>query len=135
MRIINTNLNDVDRNNLDIEKIKIGEKIIESVTPLLEDSYSEKSDRTKRMIKEVNQTKQKVTENKDVIRKLMKKYEREKKIGRILSEISKIISSGSVRGHMKNELIILLKTLDKITDSKLESHLSQLQRSVRKRFA
>ena len=136
MNIITTSIPDIDKDNLNREKLEIGERIVESVKPLLDDEYKKKKDRVKELVIEIKQERTKVLGVKERISRLMKQYEREKKINKLLNLISKLVSTGLVhKGQMRNEIIVLLKTLDKVQDSKLDQHLSQVQRNFSKRFA
>ena len=136
MNIITTSIPDIDKNNLDQEKLDIGVKIIESVKPLLDDEYRRKRSKIKELVIEIKQLRTKVLEVKERISRLMKKYEREKKINKIIKLTTKLVSTGLIhKGQMRNETIVLLKMLDKVQDSKLDHHLSQIQRNFSKRFA
>jgi len=60
---------------------------------------------------------------------------RKKKVKSLLDKISKLVSAGfAYDSNFKNEIIILLKVVDKLSIEKLDFHLNSLNTMVNKRL-
>ena len=80
--------------------------------------------------------KSQVQQSKMKLEKLMEKYNKHKKTMKLLNRISKLVSSGLLHDNsLKHETIILLKVADKLSEEKLDYHLSETMKMISKRFA
>jgi hypothetical protein len=67
---------------------------------------------------------------------MMKQYNQKKKVSKLLTRLEKLVDSGLVYdGHLKSETIVLLKIIDKLSDEKLNHHLSETLKIIGKRFS
>ena len=136
MIITETNIPDITPENLDSSKLSLANNIIQNVYPLFDEVYTDKRrqvDHLKRQIK--TKHKQIVTE-KQSIENLLVEYKRQKKISKLLDRLDKLVSSGLVYdGAMQNETVILLKIIPKLSNEKLNEHLSNTLKIINKRFS
>ena len=135
MNIIETSIPDVTKENIDRTKLDLSERIVKNVYPLLSEIYHEELSRVKELEKELKQKSRLIRESKDNIEGRMKVYNKKKKTKKLVDRISKLVSSGLVYdGALKNEIIVLLKVTESLSDDKLDYHLKQTLRMISKRF-
>jgi len=136
MIITQTNYADITESNLDESKIILADNIIKNVYPLFDDVYTEKVSQLKKLKGLYKARKNKVFENKRNLEAMMREYTIKKKVSKLLTRLEKLVDSGLVyEGHLKNETIILLKIIDKLSDEKLDYHLSETIKIIGKRFS
>ncbi len=136
MNIIETTIPDVTKSNIDDSKIILANNIIENVYPLFDDVYTEKVSNFKKLRRLYKSQKSKLVENKNNLEIMMKQYDKKKKVSKLLSRLEKLVDSGLVYdGHLKNETVVLLKIIDKLSDDKLNHHLSETLKIIGKRFS
>lgn len=135
MNIVETSIPDVTKENIDRTKLDLSERIVKNVYPLLSEIYHEELSRVKELEKELKQKSRLIRESKDNIEGRMKVYNKKKKTKKLVDRISKLVSSGLVYdGALKNEIIVLLKVIESLSDDKLDYHLKQTLRMISKRF-
>jgi len=136
MNIIETNIPDVTPDNLDQSKLTLANNIIHNVYPLFDEIYTEKVDQVDDLKREIKTNREKMKSQKDSIEKTMIEYKRQKKISKLLERLDKLVSSGLVYdGTLKNETVILLKILPKLSNKQIDDHLDQTLQKIRKRFS
>ncbi|HUU88419.1 MAG TPA: hypothetical protein VMX17_11800 [Candidatus Glassbacteria bacterium] len=135
MNIIETKIPDVTSETIDKSKLVLADNIIKNVYPLFDEVYQGKISSVSSIKKLLKEKKLLVGEKKHKLEELMSSYNREKKVSKLLTRIEKLVDSGLVYdGSLKNQTIILLKVVDKLTDEKLDHHLSEIVQIIRKRF-
>jgi len=135
MRIIETSIPDIHSNNIDASKINLAEKIIGNVYPLFDEIQSEKIASISSSRRELETKKKTVQQSKIDIEKFVNEFKRRKKVKVLLEKISKLVSLGLASdGTARNELIVLLKIIDKLPDDKLDSQINKTTRIIAKRF-
>ena len=136
MKITETKNPDVTESNLDESKIALANNIIKNVYPLFDEVYTEKVSQLKNLNKLYENRKAKVVKNKTNLEIMMKQYEQKKKVSKLLTRLEKLVDSGLVYdGHLKSETIVLLKIVDKLSNEKLDYHLSETLKIISKRFS
>ena len=136
MIITQTEFPDTTESNLDHSKITLANNIIKNVYPLFDDVYTEKVSQLKKLRTLYGLRKNKVNDNKTNLEIMLKKYDKKKKVSKLLTRLEKLVDSGLVYdGHMKSETIVLLKIIDKLSDEKLNHHLSETLKIIGKRFS
>lgn len=136
MKITTTKHPDITESNLDESKIILAENIIANVYPLFDDVYTEKVSQLKKLKTIYESRKSKVVKNKQNLEIMMKQYQQKKKVSKLLTRLEKLVDSGLVYdGHLKNETVVLLKIIDKLSDEKLNHHLSETLKIIGKRFS
>ena len=136
MIIRQTQYADITEANLDESKISLADNIIKNVYPLFDDVYTQKVSQLKKL-KELHEArKNKVVRNKTNLEAMIRQYEQKKKVSKLLSRLEKLVDSGLVYdGHLKSETIVLLKIIDKLSDDKLDYHLTETLKIIGKRFS
>jgi len=136
MKIAETDISDVVVENIDESKITLAEKIMKNVYPLFDEIYNSQIEETKDLKDILKSKKSQVFESKEELERLIHKYNKGKKVMKLLTRISKLVSSGLVYdSSLKHETIILLKVADKLSEDKLNYHLSETMKTISKRFA
>ena len=136
MKIIETDIVDVVVENIDKSKIALAEKIMRNVYPLFDEIYNSQIEQTKELKDILKSKKLQVFESKEELEGLIRKYNKDKKTMKLLDRISKLISSGLVYdSSLKHETVVLLKVADKLSEEKLDYHLSETMKTISKRFA
>jgi len=135
MKIIQTTIPDVTKESIDHSKVVLADNIIQNVYPLFDEVYQGKIGHTSKMKKDLKEKKEIVRGKKEQLEQLMSEYEREKKISKLLSRIEKLVDSGLVYdGSLKSQTVILLKVINKLSNDKLDHHLTETLQVIRKRF-
>jgi hypothetical protein len=135
MRILETTIPDIHTGNIDKSKLRLAEKIIKNVYPLFDEVYSDKLSLLVRSKKELKVKRQKVLDAKNVLEQYINEFNRRKKAKKLLEKISKLVSLGLTSdGTSKNEMVVLLKIVDKLPNDKLDEHLNKTSRIITKRF-
>jgi len=135
MKIIETKIPDVTPESINVSKQVLANNIIKNVYPLFDEVYQGKIGNIAPAKKKLKEKKMKVRERSKKIEELMSEYNREKKVSKLLTRIEKLVDSGLVYdGSLKTQTVILLKVIDKLTDEKLDHHLTEILQIIRKRF-
>jgi len=135
MNIIETKIPDITPETIDKSKLVLANNIIQNVYPLFDEVYQGKIGSVSSIKKLLKEKKLLVAEKKLKLEELMSEYNKEKKVSKLLTRIEKLVDSGLVYdGSLKSQTIILLKVIDKLTDEKLDHHLSEIVQIIRKRF-
>lgn len=135
MNIIETTIADINVENIDVTKVKLANKIIQNISPLFDEVYINNVDRINNLTIELQEKKKEVLKDKDELELLLKIYKRKQKVKKLLERVDKLVSSGLVDGHSKNETIVLLKVIDRLPDDKLDYHLKNTMNIIQKRFS
>jgi hypothetical protein len=136
MNIIETEYPDITTSNIEQSKVILADNIINNIYPLFDDVYTEKVSQIKKLQTLYENRKVKVLQNKKNLEIMLKNYDRKKKVSKLLTRLEKLVDSGLVYdGHLKNETIVLLKIIDKLSDDKLNHHLSEALKIIGKRFS
>jgi len=136
MNIIETKIPDITPETIDKSKLVLANNIIQNVYPLFDEVYQGKIGSVSSIKKLLKEKKLLVGEKKHKLEELMSAYSKEKKVSKLLTRIEKLVDSGLVYdGSLKSQTIILLKVIDKLTNEKLDHHLSEILQIIRKRFS
>lgn len=135
MNIVETSIPDVTKENIDRTKLDLSERIVKNVYPLLSEIYHEELSRVRELEKELKRKSRLIRESKENIEGRIEFYNKKKKTKKLVDRISKLVSSGLVYdGVLKNEVVVLLKVIENLSDDKLDYHLKQTLRMISKRF-
>jgi len=136
MNIQETLIPDVTPENIETNKVMIANNIIGNVYPLFDEVYQAKIKRANSLKNEIKKRKLTMKEEKDTMEQLVKSYQKEKQISKILERINKLISAGLTHDpSLKHETVILLKIIDKLPKEKLEQQYLKLSQLLSKRFS
>lgn len=136
MIVIESAIPDVNEKSIDQNKVVLAQSIINNISPLLDEEYSNKVNRKRKLKEDLKLSKRTITAEREEIEKLLKDYNRKKKVAKILDRISKLVESGLINdSQLKHETVILLKILDKLPEDKLDMQLNRTMDVLNKRFS
>jgi hypothetical protein len=136
MKVIETQLPDVTKQNLNESKVILADNIIKNVYPLFDDVYTQKLEEVKELENVLKGKKIQVKEQKEHLEKLLHTYNTKRKVTNLLGRLQKLIESGLIYdGTLKNETILLLKVIDKFNEEKLDYHIKQTMKLISTRFS
>jgi len=135
MNIVETNIPDVTRDNLDRTKLELSERIVKNVYPLLSEFYNEEVNRVELLKSNLKEKSELVRKSKENLETRMEVYSRKKKLKKLIDRISRLVSTGLVYdGNLRSEMIVLLKVIENLSNEKLDYHLKETLKVMSKRF-
>jgi hypothetical protein len=136
MIVEETTIPNITRKNFDQSKTNLANSIIENVYPLFSEVYTIRTEEIDELKKENINKKELTTSVRINLENLAKENEKQKKISILLSRIEKLVNAGLIYdAALKNETTILLKIINKLSDSQLEHHLKETMQIISKRFS
>jgi deoxyadenosine/deoxycytidine kinase len=136
MNIVETSIPDIDVKNIDKSKLYLAEKIVEGIHPLLDDVYREKMKQLEELKGGYKVLRQRIHKEKRELEQLMAEHKRKRMVKNLVERISKLVSTGLVHeGAMRNQMVVLLKIVDNLSEEKLNHQLREITNMVSKRFA
>jgi hypothetical protein len=136
MKIVETSIPDINIKNIDKSKLNLAEKIVKGIHPLLDDVYREKTKQLEEFKDDYKVLRQKVHRRKEELEQLMIEHRRKKRVKDLVEKISKLVSTGLVHeGAMRNQMVVLLKIVENLSEEKLNHQLREITNMVSKRFA
>lgn len=136
MKIIQTDIFDINESNIDKQKVSIADNILNLVGPMFESQIEEADiNLTKFKVKkaELEEKLQGVKEN---LENIQVEFRRETKRQKLLKRIRQLIEVNLTSDpSLKSEVIILLKVIDKMEDSLLDEHIERMIKTISKRFS
>jgi hypothetical protein len=136
MKVIETQLPDVTKQNLDESKVVLADNIIKNVYPLFDDVYTQKLEEVKELDNVLKGKKIHVKEQKEHLETLLRTYTKKRKVTNLLGRLQKLIESGLVYdGTLRNDTVLLLKVIDKLSEEKVDYHIKQTMKLISTRFS
>lgn len=136
MKIVETQIPDVNMEDVDSAKVNLANRIIKNVYPLFNEVYIDKVNEFTHLKSELKDKRQEVVKRKNQLEELFSEYKKKEKVQKLLSRIAKLVSSGlAFEGTLKRETIILLKVLDDLSDERLNHHLGESMKIISQRFS
>jgi len=126
MKIIETEILDLDVKNIDQEKVNLSNKIIKKVSPVLDKRYYQKLLEVKELKNQITLKRENILKEKKEIANLIASYEKKKKITNLLNGVSNLLSVRIPDGSLKRELVVLLKIAEKLDTKKLDSYIKSV---------
>jgi hypothetical protein len=135
MKIEETQLPDVSIKNLEESKVILAENIIKNVYPLFDDVYIQKLEEIKKLEQVLEGKKLTVKTEKEQLERLLGSYNKKIKITNLLGRLQKLVESGLVYdGTLRNDTVLLLKVIDKLSEEKVDYHIKQTIKLISTRF-
>ena len=135
MRLLVTNIPNVTDTNVIESKMILSENIIRNVYPLFDEVLSSKIQRSQDLEEKLSTVRKRVLKKKNTLEHLMTEYKRKQKESKLLARVDKLVQAGLIYdGTLKNEIIILLRIVDKLPEDKLDYHLKKTLNIIHKRF-
>jgi len=136
MNIIETDIPDIDIENIDESKVNLANKIVKNIFPLFDEVLESKTNEIEELEEQLTNKKVQVLKSKDDLELKIFEYNKSKKVKKLLDRISKLVTSGLVfDGNLRHETVILLKIINKLPDDKVDYHLAETSKTISKRFA
>jgi len=130
MKIIDTEIPDINMDNVDEQKVNLMNQIIEGIYPLLENSNILKQNQIKNLEEEIKKNKKLIKNSKLMLTELFSRYTKNKKINQLYECLSKLVSHNNITD--KHETIILLRVVETLSNEKLDYHLYETIKLVNK---
>jgi hypothetical protein len=136
MKIIETDIYDINPSTIDENKIAIADNILNMVGPLFESEIEKSGKNTYKYKQKKKDIETELQETKEELKTLQIEFGRETKRKMLLNRIRQLTEVGlTADPSMKSEVIILLKVIDKLEDSLLDEHIERMVKSISKRFS
>lgn len=136
MNITYTNIPDVHEQNISETKLRIANSIISTIKPLFDETFKTREKEENSLGNKLKSIGIKLDEEKIVIEKILEDYKKKQKISKLLERIQKLVSYGLTYDSVsKNEMVIMLKILDKLPEKKIDEHLLKTSNLLEKRFS
>ena len=136
MRLIETQILDLQTDNIDSEKVILANKIIDKVSPLLNTLFIQKSEELISLKEELKKSNDEIKKENLLLVERKKNLNRRLKVQKLLDRISSLVSEKLLYdSSLKRELIILLKVMDNLPDEKIDSYMAEMVKIISKRFA
>jgi len=136
MKIEETQHPDVIKKNLSESKIVLADNIIKNVYPLFDDVYIQKLEEVKKLDDILEGKKLQVKQEKEKLEKLLMNYNKKIKVTNLIGRLQKLVESGLVYdGTLRNDTVLLLKVIDKLSEEKIDYHIKQTIKLISTRFS
>lgn len=136
MIINETNIPDINECNINYSKMKLGEDLAKNIYPLFNDIYTEKKDKYENLHEHVKINKNKLINKKKHLQEILSEVKRKRKITKLIERIEKIVDSGvTYETSLRHEMVVLLRSIDKMSDEKLDYNLNRTLKIIGKRLA
>ena len=136
MKIMQTDIFDVNKSNVDEHKVSIANNILNLVGPMFESDIEEASINLTKFKIEKAKLEEKLQGVKENLESIQIEFRRETKRQKLLKRIRQLIEVNLTSDpSLKSEVIILLKVIDKMEDSLLDEHIERMIKTISKRFS
>lgn len=135
MRILETDINDIVIENLEISKLKLADNVISYIQPIFSKDYKEKVSEIKTLRKSIDDKKENIKKEKDELENLLKTFSKKNKERELLGKMGKLIQTGLIQESMKNEMSVLLKSFENLPEEKITSYLNETIMLLSQKFA
>jgi uncharacterized protein (DUF3084 family) len=135
MRIIETEVNDIPKSNLNDSKNNLANSVISYVYPLFNENYRKQVKEVKELKEALNSKKEKVHVEKNKLKTILKEYDKKNKESQLLKKMGKLIHTGLIQDSMKKEMVVLLKSFEHMKEDKISSYLNETIKILSQKFA
>ena len=135
MRILETDINDIQIENFNESKLKLTEEIINYIQPIFSKEYKEKIKEIKLFKKFLISKKDEINQEKIELESLFKIFNKKNKERELLVKMGKLVQTGLIQESMKNELVTLLKSFENLPEEKISSYLNETIVLLSQKFA
>lgn len=135
MNIIETDIPDEIVENIDYSKIELAENVIKNIQPLIDQLITGQNSDIKLLENELKEKRKIVHKKKTSLESMFSIYKKKQKIQKLLERVNKLVNSGLINeGQSRQEMIVLLKIVDSLSEEKLNYHLKNTMNIITKRF-
>lgn len=129
MKVIETNIPDVTRENLEEKKIELANMIVATFESILDETAKKESKEQQELSSIIDDNNEKISKLKNEVQVLLNSYEKEKKIKKVLEAISKLdYVKIEYNRSLKNEIVVFLKIMEKLSLDKISSYLKEISK-------
>jgi len=133
MNVITIEENKKELSELDIDKINLCNEIITNIQPLIDTKYKNISNELNDLKISNNNTKKKISDNKELIENLYLKYNKTKNIIKLLEVIEEVIDKDLVyKYNLRHEFIIILRVIESLNNDKINYHINDIKKLLKK---
>jgi hypothetical protein len=127
MNIIESSILDITKGNINQQKVLLLNQILSLVTPILDGVLSKKVEEKKILLSEVRSNQEKINQEKLNLESMMTLYQKEKEVKKALDLVSSIDSVKiEYNRSLKHELVVLLRTMEKLPVNKFALYLQNI---------
>lgn len=136
MNIEILSLPDMTKNNIQESKVLLADSIIENIYPLFDNIFMERKNKVEELSFDLKRREEILSKKKTNVEQMIKQYHREKLIVNLLSEIENLVHSGLVNDSgTRHQVIVLIKTIDKLTEENINKRILDVKRILGKKFS
>lgn len=135
MRIVETEVNDIQKVNFNKAKENLADSIISYVHPLFSNEYKEKVKEIKELKKIYITKKEEIKLEKNELSTLLSQFTKKNKEQELLIKMGKLLQTGLVQETMKKDMIDLLNTFDSTSEDKITEYLNETIKLISQKFA
>ncbi len=133
MNIIETEISHISEDNIDSSKLSLANNIIYNIKPIMDNILSKATTDIESISKRIKFKDNEIKTKKIKIKKDSEQLERQKKVAQLLLNVEKLIELNVIKNTpFKNELVILLKIIPKLTIEKLDKHIKKTSNIVQR---
>lgn len=135
MIIRDTGIPDITTETIDKAKLSLSNKLLKRMHPLFDEASISKREEINEAKKILDDRKLDVSELKFILEDLQTQYTKNKLMKQLLNKMTVLVDSGLVYdGTLKNQVVILLKMMDKLDVEKLKQNITEISVIIKKRF-
>jgi len=135
MRIIETEIDDIQTKNIDELKMNLANDVINYIQPIFNKDYKEKIKKIKQLKQNISIKKEKIKQEKIELERIVKSFSKKNKEKELLNKMGKLIQTGLIQDSMKKEMTILLKSFENLPEDKITSYLNEAIVILSQKFA
>jgi hypothetical protein len=136
MQIIKTEIPDIIYENINQHKLNLSNRVIEAIFPLFDEMQEEKRNEIIKLTNELKLKKEKLTEQKNKLQKMMKSYNHKKKLKKLSDRIKQLINAGMINSkEIENETILLLRILSSLSEDQINKHLKNFNNLILAKYS
>jgi len=136
MNIVELAISDITEKNIDEFKVNLANDVISNMVPYINKEIVDKIKRLKDLKQSLRSKKELILEQKNELEKLLKTFDRKKKIKLLLDRALRLTIIGSLDDpNIRSEISVMLKVIDDLPEDKLDFYISEMMRIVSRRFS
>lgn len=129
MKIISTNILDINNDNIDQIKLDLANNIINNIGPLLDSDFIKLQNLNQDLSESLKKLKYEINANKNILEKISIEYSRKKKQEELINIIYEIFENVKLANNyeLKNHIKLVLKTIDDLKEKILNEQIKKFK--------
>ena len=129
-------ISDITEKNIDEFKVSLANEIISNMVPYINKEIISKVKKLRDLKNSLRSKRELILEQKSELEKLLKTFDRKKKIKLLLDRALRLTTIGSLEDpSIRSEISVMLKVIDDLPEEKLDFYISEMMRIVSRRFS